>query len=40
MMEFFAPSVVENCHPPFVNQHKGEAGNESPQQVGERHSSF
>ena len=28
-----APSVVVNRHPPFVNQHKGKAGNESPQQV-------
>ena len=26
-------AVVVNRHPPFVNQHKGEAGNESPQQV-------
>ena len=26
-------TIVVNRHPPFVNQHKGEAGNESPQQV-------
>ena len=28
-----APSVVVNRHPPFVNQHKSEAGNESTQKV-------
>ena len=27
-------AVIVNRHPPFVNQHKGEAGNESTQQVG------
>ena len=27
-------SIVVNRQPSFVNQHKGEAGNESPQQVG------